>query len=91
MDLKINDEVFKDLKENKEPIKISVNSSKMLFTPSSGSKKLNNLLKEINHSQSMTLNDSLNFDLQKPEVKTQPSTNTNGKTTMKKKIGSIFK
>lgn len=77
MELKINDDVFNDLKENKEPLKLQLHHRREMLTPSS-SNKLNNLLKEINHSQSMTLNDSLNFELHKPE-KTNPFI-TNGKT-----------
>ena len=64
IELKINDDVFNDLIENKEPIKIQLNKSLGSFTPTS-SKKLNNLLKEINHSQSFPLNESLNNELQK--------------------------
>ena len=62
MELKINDDVFQDLKDYKEPEKIIKSNIKGRLTPT-GSNKLNNFIKEINQSQSMTLNDSLGYEL----------------------------
>jgi hypothetical protein len=70
MELKINDDVFQDLKDFKEPEKKITRNSRGKLTPT-GSSKLNNFIREINHSQSMTLNDSLGFELKNIESKKQ--------------------
>jgi hypothetical protein len=70
MELKINDDVFQDLKEFKEPEKLIKRNIRGKLTPT-GSNKLNNFIKELNHSQSMTLNDSLGFELKNLESKKQ--------------------
>ena len=69
VELKINDDVFNDLKENKEnENKAHKNFERIILTPSNSS-KMNNLMKSINHSQSMTLNDSLNFSVNQHDIK----------------------
>ena len=81
MELKINDDVFNDLKQNKELVnKPRLNIARGKLTPSN-SNKMNNLLKSINHSQSMTLNDSFNLSINQHDIK--KSIFTNGKENSK--------